>query len=259
MKEKMTLRPLCTFLALLFIAFTATAQSNQPAVFTSSTELLLVTTHDWSTVEGQLQRYERAKTDKKWKPVGAPVTVALGKKGMGWGRGLAEIPKTRKAADPVKKEGDGKSPAGIFSLSSAFGYAEKAESGWKMPYLSLTPGVECVDDAGSKFYARVVDRATVTADWKSSEVMRKAPEYEIGLIIAHNANPITVGGGSCIFMHIWDGAGVGTSGCTAMPREQLEPVIAWLDPAKNPLLVQLPIEQYKKLKKSWKLPGLPKQ
>ena len=65
--------------------------------------------------------------------------------------------------------------------------------------------------------------------------------------------------GGCLALWSRGGAGVGTSGCTAMPREQLEPVIAWLDPAKNPLLVQLPIEQYKKLKKSWKLPGLPKQ
>jgi D-alanyl-D-alanine dipeptidase len=112
----------------------------------------------------------------------------------------------------------------------------------------------------SKYYGRIVDRSTVSADWKSSEKMASEGEdYRIGLIIDHNTNPITTGGGSCVFMHVWEGRGVPTSGCTAMPREQLEPIIAWLDPAKNPVLVQLPIEQYKKLKKSWKLPKLPKQ
>lgn len=239
--------------ALLFSAAIVPAQ--QPGVFANSTQLILVTTPDWSTVSGTLQRYERPKPRGPWQPVGEPVTIDLGRKGLGWGIGLTAIPATRSATDPIKKEGDGKSPAGIFSFGSAFGYADSAESGWKMPYIALTPSVECVDDAGSKFYNQVLDRSSVTPDWHSAEHMR-IEDYRIGLVINHNVNPAKPGGGSCIFMHIWEGAGVGTSGCTAMPREQLEPIIAWLDPAKNPLLVQLPVEQYKKLKKSWHLPAL---
>jgi hypothetical protein len=42
-----------------------------------------------------------------------------------------------------------------------------------------------------------------------------------------------------------------------MAQEQLEPILAWLDPAKSPLLVQLPAAQYKKLMKPWHLPKLP--
>jgi len=179
-----------------------------------------------------------------------------GQEGLGWGAGVAAEAGRRAANDPVKKEGDGKSPAGIFRLSTIFGYAAQEPPGWKMPYLNLTPSVECVDDARSKFYTRVLDRASVAPDWNSSEQMlRPDGEYRWGLVVDHNAEPVTAGAGSCIFLHIWLGPGVGTTGCTAMAQEQLEGLLARLDPARNPLLVQLPRPQYKKLRRRWKLPA----
>jgi D-alanyl-D-alanine dipeptidase len=78
-------------------------------------------------------------------------------------------------------------------------------------------------------------------------------------MVDHNAEPVTAGGGSCIFLHIWLGTGEGTSGCTAMAQAQLELLLARLDPARQPLLVQLPRPQYKKLRRHWKLPKLPRQ
>ena len=129
-----------------------------------------------------------------------------------------------------------------------------------MPYVSLTPSVECVDDARSKLYNRVLDRASVAPDWSSSEQMlRPDGEYRWGMVVDHNAEPVTAGGGSCIFLHIWLGPGVGTTGCTAMAQEQLETLLAWIDSTRRPLLVQLPRPQYKKLKRHWKLPALPRQ
>jgi D-alanyl-D-alanine dipeptidase len=128
-----------------------------------------------------------------------------------------------------------------------------------MPYLSLTPSVECVDDARSKFYTRVLDRASVVPDWNSSEQMlRPDGEYRWGVVVDHNTDPVTAGAGSCIFLHIWLGPGVGTTGCTAMSQEQLEGLLARLDPARRPLLVQLPRPEYKKLRRHWKLPSLPR-
>jgi D-alanyl-D-alanine dipeptidase len=126
-----------------------------------------------------------------------------------------------------------------------------------MPYVVLTPSMECVDDAHSKFYTRVLDRASVTPDWNSSEQMLLSDEeYKWGLVVDHNTAPVTPGTGSCIFLHIWLGPNIGTTGCTAMTQEHLEQVIARLDPAKNPLLVQLPRPEYKKLRRRWKLPAL---
>jgi len=257
----MKLEFLCSCLVLLGSASLASAQSTHREPLRTSTQIVVVTTPDWSTVEGQLQRYERAQPNKRWKPAGIPITVVVGKNGLGWGVGIipADNSATRLPQDPVKKEGDGKSPAGIFRLSTAFGYAAQPPTGWKMPYINLTPSVECVDDSASRFYNRVLDRATVTPDWNSSEHMASEGEsYRWGAVIDHNANPPVPGVGSCVFLHIWGGPAVGTAGCTAMPQEQLEPILAWLDPARNPLLVQLPQPQYKKLKKPWHLPKLPK-
>jgi len=243
---------LCGILFLLLISVCSFAREPKP--IRSSTELLVVTTADWSDVQATLQRYERTRAGEKWKPVGEQITVVVGKNGLGWGSGIDSV-ELREPSDPVKKEGDGKAPAGIFRLSTAFGYASQEQPGWRMPYISLTPSVECVDDPASKFYNRVLDRAGVSPDWNSSEHMRRQDElYLWGVVVDHNADPPKAGDGSCIFLHIWRGPGEGTVGCTAMPREQLEALLAWLDPARNPLLVQAPTAQYRRLKRNWKLP-----
>ena len=48
------------------------------------------------------------------------------------------------------------------------------------------------------------------------------------------------GHGSCIFLHISPTPGTGTAGCTAMAAPALDEVMRWLDPARQPALVQMP-------------------
>jgi D-alanyl-D-alanine dipeptidase len=245
--------------ALLTFAALPPVHAGQPSPLAASTEVIVVTTSGWDAVSGTLRRYERANPHGRWTAVGQPVEVVVGKKGLGWGSGIstADSAKLRAATDPVKKEGDSKAPAGVFRLSKAFGYAAESQPGWKMPYLASSPSVECVDDTGSKFYNRVLDRGTVTPDWNSSEHMLRPDElYRWGIIVDHNSDPPTAGSGSCIFVHIWHGPGQGTVGCTAMPQTEVESLLGWLDPTRTPLLVQLPEVQYKKLQSRWKLPRL---
>jgi len=221
----------------------------------------VVATPDWNTVEGHLQRFERASVHAKWHSVGAPIAIVVGRNGLGWGVGVAsDGPEVRAKSDPVKKEGDIRSPAGVFALGTAFGYAAQPLDGLKLPYLQLTPTIECVDDPKSSHYNRIVNRADVTPDWKSSEHMRDAGEaYVWGVVVDHNATvpgasqPVP-GSGSCVFLHIWSGDGRGTTGCTAMAEPNLETLMKWLDPARKPLLVQLPQPVYARLQKAWKLP-----
>lgn len=244
----------------VFICMTTGAQSytRQRAPLRWTTEMVVVTTSDWNSPQGTLRRYERAKPDKKWKAVGEPIPVMVGKNGLAWGSGIAEVNlQAEKAGVPVKKEGDGRAPAGIFGLSKAFGYANQPEPGWKMPYVSLSSSVECVDDTASKFYNQVVDRSTVSPDWNSSEHMLRSDElYRWGVLVDHNSHPAVAGGGSCIFLHIWRGPGQPTVGCTAMQQSDLESLLAWLDPARTPLLVQLPEGLYQKMRKRWLLPEI---
>ena len=48
----------------------------------------------------------------------------FGKNGLAWGKGIADNLDQRDG--PVKHEGDGKAPAGIFKLGTAFGYDSTA-------------------------------------------------------------------------------------------------------------------------------------
>jgi L,D-peptidoglycan transpeptidase YkuD (ErfK/YbiS/YcfS/YnhG family) len=235
-------------------------------VLARSTQITVVTTPDWNAVAGRLQRYERANTHEEWRPVGEPIAIVVGKNGLGWGIGViaTDDPNFRVASYPVKREGDGKAPAGVFALGTAFGYASQPLRGLKMPYLNLTASIECVDDSGSKHYNHLVDRSVVAPDWNSSEAMRNAGEsYRWGIVVDHNGivtgsntNPPEPGGGSCIFLHIWHNHDQGTAGCTAMPQIALETLLTWLDPLRQPLLVQLPEQTYERLTTRWRLPKL---
>jgi len=241
------------------MVFAAMAQSPQSGLPERSTQLIVVTTPDWNSVVGRLQRYERAAASAAWKPVGDPVTVDVGRNGMAWGRGLISTEGLHEpqdpVPDPVKVEGDGRSTAGVFRLGPAFGYAARRPADWKMPYVAITASVECVDDSASKYYNRVIDRNTVSPDWKSSEKMAQAGEaYRWGAVIEQNMHPAVPRGGSCVFLHVWGGQGVGTAGCTAMARGQLEPILAWLDPKKQPVIVEMPEAEYAKARVEWGLP-----
>ena len=167
----------------------AQAGTLKSDAFAHSTQLIVVTTSNWDAVGGRLQRFERDSVHEPWRPSGEPIPIVVGKNGMGWGIGLVatDDPNVRLSSDPVKKEGDGKSPAGIFDLGTAFGYAAQPLPGLKLPYLTLTESIECVDDVGSKYYNRIVDRSTVAPDWNSSEHMRDTGEsYRWGIVVDHN-------------------------------------------------------------------------
>ena len=226
-------------------------------------QLIVVVTPDWNTVDGRLVRFERTTPGAEWRRVGDAIPIVVGKTGLAWGLGVVSNKSIGiGTADPIKREGDGRAPAGVFSLGTAFGVAPRALPGSKTPYVRLTPTVECVDDTKSKYYNRIVDRASVVPDWDSSEKMLSVGDpYRWGLFVDHNVSADGTskpGSGSCIFLHIWRGPGHGTVGCTAMDQSELERLLAWVDPARKPLLVQLPAGEYERLQKSWGLPVLPR-
>lgn len=228
------------------------ALSAQRSPLAQAQQLIVVTTRGWNEVPGTLQRFERTNVRASWQAVGAAVPIVVGRNGLAWGRGVnAPV----KDDGPVKHEGDGRSPAGIFTLESAFGYASADSARWlKMPYRRATSTYECVDDTTSRFYNQTLERATVASDWHSSEIMRRTDNaYRWGVIVAHNM-PARAAAGSCIFLHIWSGPSSGTAGCTAMAEPQLRAIMRWLDPAWHPLLIQLTDSEYARLRVQWTLP-----
>ncbi|MFU2327626.1 L,D-transpeptidase family protein [Pseudomonas sp. NFX98] len=212
-----------------------------------SDQLIVVTSKNWDDIQGIAQRYERH--GDRFEKFEAAFPVVLGKNGMGWGKGLQIDDQPQ---GPIKQEGDGKAPAGMFKLGTAFGYDASAST--RLTYLALTPTIECVYDSQSARYNQLVDGAIVAKDWNSAERMRRKDDlYRHGIFIQHNT-PASPGAGSCIFFHIWRGPIAPTRGCTAMAPEDIARLFNWLDPRQSPLLVQLPEAQYEQLRERWKLP-----
>ena len=236
-------------------AFAAGAQRRAAIAATpvpaQALQLVLVVTPAWDSTAGVLRRFVRDDAGSAWRRVGRGVPIVVGVSGLAWG-----IDALGKASDPHKREGDGRAPAGVFPLDSAFGFAPASAVPWvRLPYLPLTAGSECVDDTTSVHYNTVVDRATVApVDWSSAERMRQIGQYQLGVMVGYNTRPIRPGYGSCIFLHIWGGAGSSTAGCTAFPRADVETLLRWLDPARRPVLVQLPAAEYARLRARWRLP-----
>ncbi|SNR77617.1 hypothetical protein SAMN04488503_1197 [Humidesulfovibrio mexicanus] len=220
-----------------------------------SRQLLLVVAEDWSSTQAHLQRLERSGPDEDWRRVGAPVAVNLGRNGLGWGRGLHGL---ALGAGPVKREGDGRAPVGLFALGQGFAQEPEEVKEARVPVLRADERLYCVDDAASPLYNTFARADGGPKAWKSAEDMLRADgQYRLGVFVRHNSDPVTPGAGSCIFLHIWLGQGVASSGCTNMDAADMLTVLRWLDADKGPLLAQLPRADYDRLRSAWRLPLLP--
>ena len=216
-------------------------------------QLVLVVTDGWDATTGTLQRYEIH--DGRWQAVATAAAISVGRNGAAWGLGLHPA----QSQGPQKQEGDGRAPAGVFTLGEAFGYAAKAETA--MPYRAMQATSYCIDVPDSPLYNRIVDTREVgeAAAKGSTEPMRLDlhndgdPRYREGLVIGHNPTA-TPRGGSCIFAHLWRTPGEATAGCTAMAAETMDALFAWLQPAERPVFVLLPRAEYARLARDWQLP-----
>ena len=232
----------CTNISATEANVQTTSQASTAIVIPKETsQLLVVTTDNWSTKDATLQRYE--KTDEHWEKVGESISLVIGRNGLGWGKGLHTTPKHAKY---VKREGDGKAPAGLFSLNNGFGYAP---SNFEMnfPYATYKTTDHCVDDSNSQWYNQIIDSTKITKDYKSFEHMKLRNNlYKYGITVNHNPNQIAQAG-SCIFIHIKSKSGKGTAGCTAMKEDEMITILKWLKGEEKPLLLQLPKDEMVKV------------
>ena len=193
----------------------------------SSEQIVLVVSDDFNKSTAKMECYEGSKRVFK------PMSVNIGKNGLGWG--IGEVKLSQGKGEPLKQEGDNKAPIGIFKLSALFGYAKKSH--FHMPYLYASENLICVDDSDSMFYNQIIN---AHGDEKSFEFMkRKDNQYRLGIVVEHNKNAVARRG-SCIFMHIQKGENKGTAGCTSMKEQDIVKIANWLDKSKNPILIQIP-------------------
>src|SRR5687768_8530037 len=129
-------------------------------------QLVLVVTANWDANQGVMHTFER--TGERWQALSNGVPVTIGRAGAAWGIGLHEP-----QAGVQKREGDGRSPAGMFGIGTAFGYETHERTG--LSYQAMNEHDYCIDVNESPHYNRIVDARTVgrPAVEKSTEPMRR--------------------------------------------------------------------------------------
>jgi L,D-peptidoglycan transpeptidase YkuD (ErfK/YbiS/YcfS/YnhG family) len=243
----------------------AATSSSKKAAFSipaATKQLIVGVSASWDDSRVTLIRYERADTGD-WAQVGNAVPGRIGKSGMAWGRGehnraaVQAVPRPKGARS--KAEGDGRTPAGVFTLGSAFGYAPEIDRHPDQPYVQVGSRDLMVDDPDSPFYNKYLrlDREPETAWERKQQMDQDDPIRTLQLFINHNTTPVVPGAGSAILFHRWrrDGASA-TVGCTALPAAELAALVAWINPNDRPLYVVLPRPVYDGFTTSWKLPAI---
>lgn len=235
-------------IALVIPLYAATGFQLPPA----SSQCLVGIADSWDSSHATLTFYQ--KSGGRWTADGASWKARLGKSGLVWGAGLSPVP----SGAATKKEGDWRSPAGVFTLGGVWGYDARIQKHPSLPYRKITPKDLWIEDPASPQYNRhvILDHEPATAWEKKQQMKQDDPAHALKLFIDHNAPPkIVPGAGSSIFFHIWRGGGSKpTAGCTTMEEAKLRALIAKLDPAKRPLYVLLPRAEYERYRSSWKLP-----
>jgi len=123
------------------------------------------------------------------------------------------------------KEGDTKTPLGVFGVRGAFGI--KSNPGTKLAYTKITPDTYAC--GCEKYYNRIID-AKVTGHkcTEGEQMYYYSPEYNYGLQTDYNPNN-EPGKGSAIFIHCI-GMKPYTGGCVAIPEDDMRYIIQDADP-----------------------------
>ncbi len=124
-----------------------------------------------------------------------------------------------------KREGDQKTPRGLYPLGFAFGLAPNP--GTSIEYRNVTNTSYWVDDVNSQYYNQWVDSSEASVTWSSAEKLADHPSsYKYGVVVEYNTDPIVKGNGSAIFLHVGSNP---TLGCIATSEATMVSILKWLN------------------------------
>ncbi|MDD5455442.1 MAG: L,D-transpeptidase family protein [Candidatus Margulisbacteria bacterium] len=212
---------------LIFIAFVSSAfssdnfftkQFEKNYLKAATKQFVLVVQDKKSISKARVYAYE--KLDNKWVQAFPEMPACIGYNGITLN----------------KREGDGMSPAGLFSFGFMFGTAPNP--GVKYEYRLVTDNQFWVDDTTSDLY-NTWQTGPVSGRWKSAEKLN-IKDYKYAVVINYNTENVVRGNGSAIFLHVMTKPS--TTGCTSMKEGDLLKVLKWLTPENKPLIIQEPAE-----------------
>lgn len=127
-----------------------------------------------------------------------------------------------------RKEGDGKTPIGLFCFTKAFGILENP--GTKVDYVQVDESHYWIDDGGSQYYNQFVSIDEVEQDWESAEhICEYGESYHYVLATSYNVEGIK-GAGSAVFLHCTNETTESTAGCIAIPEIYMKEIIKRIEP-----------------------------
>ena len=119
-----------------------------------------------------------------------------------------------------------RTPAGIFSLSLAFGVNNNP--GTSLPYTHVDSSHYWVDDPDSTYYNQFVSTNYISPDWSSAEHIVDYPgPYAYAIAIDYNTSCVK-SAGSAIFLHCSNGSA--TYGCVSVPTQTMITILNNINP-----------------------------
>jgi L,D-peptidoglycan transpeptidase YkuD (ErfK/YbiS/YcfS/YnhG family) len=129
------------------------------------------------------------------------------------------------------REGLGRTPDGVFTLTQAFG--NEGNNGTKLPYFRAGINDWWDENPATRLYNHHVT-SPVSPGGDSENLYEAGHAYAHAVVINYNTNPIVKGAGSGFFLHVSYGAP--TEGCVAISENELNHVMRWLAPADHPVI-----------------------
>jgi len=131
-------------------------------------------------------------------------------------------------AAPDKKEGDGKSPLGVWPIRWVLYRPDRGPTPHTaLPVQPIAPDDGWCDAPDDPAYNRPVRRpypASCEAMWRADGL------YDLVVVLGHNGRPPVPYLGSAIFLHLATPAFAPTEGCVALSRPDLEALLTLAAP-----------------------------
>jgi L,D-peptidoglycan transpeptidase YkuD (ErfK/YbiS/YcfS/YnhG family) len=138
------------------------------------------------------------------------------------------------AAD--KREGDGKSPLGVWPIRRVLYRPDRGGAPQTaLPVEALKPEDGWCDAPEDRAYNRPVAHpypASAERLWRDDHV------YDLLVILGHNDDPVVPGAGSAIFLHLAREGYAPTEGCVALSRDDLQGLLARAGPGDAIAIVE---------------------
>ena len=145
---------------------------------------------------------------------------------LSWKGGRARCVLGRAGVCPAweKREGDGKTPVGLWAIRGILWRADRIDRPvTELPASPIRPGDGWCDDSSHRDYNRLV---TLPHPARTETLNRDDSLYDIIGILGYNDDPVVMGAGSAIFLHLARPDFSGTEGCVGLAAPDMMVVLA---------------------------------